>query len=236
MAGHVTPGVWRLTSLCLIYLVKKYHVSCRSHCSFRNRSTTRKSSYPRVARLVDRKFQRKLPYSSVETMIFCRCSLKKSQWDKQFEEFPIISRLPANGLHSELCKQAQTQSNWLVQGEIHRRPWFSQSITYIYIWILYIWWEKYVCNCIYIKEYITNYMYNHMYIWKGILDRERISFCANTGTPYLPIIMPHVTSKHGKNNALKDVDLCVDITLATKNWGSQNPPNWSLSKEANGLE
>ena len=140
---------------------------------------------------------------------------------------------------------SQTQSNWLVQGENHRRPWFSQSITYIYviyIWILYIWWETYVCNCIYIKECITNYMYNYMYIWKGILDRERergflwISFCANTGTPYLPIIMPHVTSKHGKNTDLKDVDLCVYITLATKNLGSQNPPNWSLSKETNGLE
>jgi hypothetical protein len=73
---------------------------------------------------------------------------------------------------------SQTQSNWLVQGENHRRPWFSQSITYIYICyiymdIIYIWWETYVCNCIYIKECITNYMYNYMYIWKGILDRER---------------------------------------------------------------
>jgi hypothetical protein len=113
---------------------------------------------------------------------------------------------------------------------------------YIYGYYIYIWWETYVCNCIYIKECITNYMYNYMYIWKGILDRERergflwISFCANTGTPYLPIIMPHVTSKHGKNTDLKDVDLCVYITLATKNLGSQNPPNWSLSKETNGLE
>ena len=149
MAGHMTPGVWRLTSLCLIYLVKKYHVSCRSHCSFRNRSTTRKSSYPRVARLVDRKFQRKLPYSSVETMIFCRCSLNKSQWDKQFEEFPIISRLPANGLHSELCKQAHkhNQIDWF-KGKSQETMVFSVNhiyICYIYMDIIYIYMMRNIC-------------------------------------------------------------------------------------------
>ena len=28
ITGHMTPGVWRLTSLCLMCLAKKHHVSC----------------------------------------------------------------------------------------------------------------------------------------------------------------------------------------------------------------
>jgi hypothetical protein len=64
--------------------------------------------------------------------------LNKSQWDKQFEEFPIISRLPANGLHSELCKQAHkhNQIDWFKGKITGDHGFLSQS--HIYIYVIYI--------------------------------------------------------------------------------------------------